>query len=227
MCLIKQLKIANQELTMKKMLLILWLFFTPTLGHAALASSVESHYKTLNSWRANFIQTTFIEVLNDNIQKQGAISVLRPDKIHIEYTNPKKVYVSDGKKLWIYSDDATAWEFNRPKKIISEEALSFLSGLKELSTLFDVMEDLDETKGYFKINDTQLKKLFLIPKDKNADILKIALGIDAQNHVKEAVLFNVSGNISHYEFRDITPNAALDAQLFTLPDKKNRKIIKK
>lgn len=212
---------------MKKSLLIIYLLFTPVWAQASLATAVENHYKTLNSWRADFIQTTFIEVLNDNIQKKGSIAVLRPDKILIQYYDPKKIYVSDGKKLWIYNDDLTAWEFNKPKKIISEEALSFLSGLKDLSTLFDVLENLDEAEGFFKIENTGLKKLFLIPKDKSATVLKITLGIDTQNQVKEAVLFNASGNVSHYEFQGITPNAQMDTQLFTLPDKKNRKIIKK
>ena len=219
---------SYQAYTMKKIsLLVLVLFFIPAPGHASLATAVEEHYKTLQSWRADFIQTTFIEILNDNIEKKGTIAVLRPDKIHIEYQNPKKVYVSDGKKLWIYKYDVTAWEFNQPKKIISEEALSFLSGLKNLSTLFDVIENPDEPEGSLKIKNHQLKKISLVPKDKNSAVLKITLGVDAHNQVKEAVLFNVSGNVSHYEFRDISPNARLDTQLFTLPDKKNRKIIKK
>lgn len=213
---------------MKKTLpAIVFLFFIPALSHATLADVVESHYKVLNSWRADFVQTTFIEILNDNIQKKGSIAVLRPDKIHIEYENPKKVYVCDGKKLWIYKDDSTAWEFSKPKKIISEEALSFLSGLKDLNTLFDVMENSDESEGSLKIKNHGLKKLFLMPKDKNSAVLKITLGIDTQNQVREALLFNASGNVSHYEFHDMMPNAQLDAQLFTLPDKKDRKIIKK
>lgn len=209
---------------MKKTFLIIFFFFIPALSQASLATSVENHYKTLNSWRADFIQTTFIEILNDNIQKKGSIAVSRPNKIHIEYKDPKKVYVSDGKKLWIYKDDLTAWEFNQAGKIISEEALSFLSGLKNLSILFDVMEKSDEPSG---IKNRQLKKLSLVPKNKNAAMLKITLGIDSQNQVKEAVLFNISGNVSHYEFQNTALDAQLDPQLFTLPDKKNRKILKK
>lgn len=193
-----------------------------------LSQEVEKQYSTLKSWSADFTQTTFVEILGDTFKKKGMIAIARPDKIHIEYKDPEKVYISDGKKLWVYKDNETAWEFDKPKKVISKEALSFLSGLKDLNSLFFMTELLEDPVGPLKIKNKKLKTLGLTPKNKEASVLKIILGISEEDQtVKEAVLYNVSGNVTHYEFKNLVFDSKLDPQLFSLPDKPKRKVIKK
>jgi len=215
-----------------KILLLLLLFFVclSENAFADLAADVENRYNSLKSWSADFDQTTFVEMLNLKLSKKGKIYVARPNQLRIEYTTkPSKIYVSNGKKLWIYKNsDNTAWQFNKPKKVISKEAWSFLSGLKDLSSIFDIIEDLNEPKGSLRIKNKRLKKLFLIPKNKGASVLKITLGVDPKNLiVKEAVLFNSSGNTTHYVFKNICFDKNLSSQLFVLPKEPKRKIIKK
>jgi len=206
------------------------LFWVSSVALADLATDLENKYNGIKTWSADFDQVTYVEMLKQTLSKKGKIWVARPNQLRIEYkTKPNKIYASNGKKLWIYKDDEkTAWQFNKPKKVISKEAWSFLGGLKDLSVIFDILPDLDEPKGHLKIKNKRLKKLFLIPKNTNAAVLKITLGIDSKDMtVKEAVLFNSSGNVTHYVFKNIAFDNVLNPELFVLPKTPKRKIIKK
>jgi outer membrane lipoprotein carrier protein len=227
-------KVKMQQIQKNKRAIFALVFMLTLFGarlvyaDTALSADLEARYDTLKSWQADFNQTTHVEILNQKLKKQGFIAVARPNKIHISYHNPAKTYVSNGKKLWIYKDDKTALQFNKPKKIISKEALSFLSGLQNLSKLFDVKKTEKNSTQKLGFNNKKLSHLDLIPKDDLSAVIKITLGIDSKEHiVKEAILYNVSGNITHYEFNKLAFDLNLDPTLFTLPGKKKRKIIRR
>jgi len=109
--------------------LILFVFFAVN-AFADLATDVESRYNGITSWSADFDQTTYVKMLKQKIRKKGRIAVARPKKLRIEYTSKSgRIYASNGKKLWIYKNDSpTAYQFSKPKKVISKEAWSFLGG---------------------------------------------------------------------------------------------------
>lgn len=193
-------------------------------------ASIEEKYKKITSWHADFIQTTFIEMLEQNLDKKGTIHAERPNKIKIEYlTEPQKIYVTNGSKLWIYKKDKkTAVQFDDPNRMIDKEALSFLNGLQNMSELFNVFDNLKEPDEYFKIKNQNLKKLFLLPKNENSSVLRIVIGVNAESLlVEEAVLFNISGNVTYYQFQNIKTDEKFPANHFELPDQPKRKIIKK
>lgn len=193
---------------MKKIIsfaLILSFFSISVWASKASLQQIETQYKNLKSWQATFEQTSYIEVLDQNLSKQGRIFAVRPDKIRIEYeSTPKKTYITNGKKLWVYQNATnSAEEFHNPETLISKEALSFLSGLSRLSENFTLIENLKEAKGFFKITDKTLKKVGLIPKGPS-NILRLTLGIDPDTlKLREAVLYNSSGNVTHYKFSKV------------------------
>lgn len=232
-CMLGAPIIEGLMMSFKRFLCLLILIMAvsfPVQAAEPLVTSLEKNYARLKNWSADFTQTTFVEMVGQNLAKEGRIQVMRPDKIHIAYTTePQKTYVTDGQKLWVYKEsENSAWEFADSKRLLSEEALSFLSGLSDVDHLFQVMDDLKEPEGYLKINDGNLKKIFLVPLNEESSILKITLGVDSKDFtVREAVLFNVSGNVTHYDFKNIVFDTALGPDVFTLPQKPKRKIIKK
>lgn len=217
---------------MGKILQVCWLcvaLLTASMAEGAPIHDVEKVYQAVQSWRAEFVQTTYVEMLSQTLSKNGFIVAAKPDRLHVEYTtDPKKSYVTDGVKLWVYQEkENTAHEFLDPHRIISEEALSFLGGLAHVDEIFDVLTNLKEPAGYLKIKDASLLKIFLVPKDEESAILKITIGVDPKTQqVREAVLFNASGNITHYAFDKIQFDPDLPAGVFSLPTAPKRKIIK-
>lgn len=223
---------------MKTVFAIVFAVLTATLPRAVTAEgglvdepkpdpavkALEERYKKLSSWTCDFVQTSHVDVLNQDVKRGGSITVARPSRMRIDYAGePKKVYIVNGKKLWVYQPDAgVADEFDDPEKMISREALSFLSGLDDIGTLFDALPNLPEAKEFFKIKDASLKKISLVPKNPESPILRITLGVEAKTlTVREAVLYNASGNVTHYAFAGVTFDQPVDAALFELPkDKK-------
>lgn len=218
---------------MKRFLVVFVCVFTfvllPIRAFADLAGDVARRYNALKSWAADFEQTTFVEMLGQTVSKKGKIAVARPNKLRIEYlTKPFKIYASNGKRLWVYRRDSkTAYLFDKPEKVISKEAWTFLGGLKNLTSIFDIMEGLTEPEGLLKIKSRRLKKLTLVPKNRDAAVLRLTLGVEPKElTVKEAVLVNASGNVTHYRFKNIVFNPVVSKDQFELPEKPKRKIVK-
>ncbi|HLD45801.1 MAG TPA: outer membrane lipoprotein carrier protein LolA [bacterium] len=211
-------------------LFLILLFIPPSLrAEPSLAQRVESRYQNTRTWQASFVQTTFVDILKQKIKKSGMILVKKPDQLRIEYTSaPNKTYITDGHKLWIYKKDSlTAQQFGKPKDIISAEALSFMGGLKNLSQLFETLPPLNEPKVFVSIQNKSLQKIHLTPKDKNSAILKLTLGVDSRDlSIREAVIFNTSGNVTHYAFNNLIFDKDLADSEFALPPSPKRNIIK-
>lgn len=203
--------------------------FLPAHAQESSLSTLEAHYQSFKSWRLNFTQTSHIEALNQDLVKEGQILAIRPHHLRIDYvTEPKKSYLYNGQKLWIYHDKTgEADEFAQASRVLSSEALSFLSGLDRMSEFFVVVDDLKEADGTLKIKDSTLKKMALLPKNESAAVLRLTLGIDTKDKlIREAVLFNASGNVTHYQFHNIETNVALTEISFALPDHAKVNVVK-
>ncbi len=92
---------------------------TPSTAKAAL----QKHYQNIQSWGADFSQETFVEMLGKIIRKKGQITVKKPGKLKINYTEvPLKTYLSNGKRLWIYSEESKEVQvFKKVSKLITSK----------------------------------------------------------------------------------------------------------
>ena len=192
-------------------------------------TALEARYQGFKSWSVDFTQTSHIETLNQDLNKTGRISAIRPRLLRIDYTTePQKSYIYNGEKLWIYQPlTEEAQEFPEANRVLTSEALSFLGGLDKISSLFDAVEELKEAEGTLKISDKNLQKIALLPKNENTGILRLTLGIEPSTSLlKEAVLFNTSGNVTHYQFDTIQTDINLDQKTFALPAQAKVKVVK-
>lgn len=204
-------------------------FVAPAESTSTSVTDIESHYQTLSQWQMTFTQTTHVDALEQNMTKQGQIIAVRPNRLRIDYTTePQKSYIYNGKTLWIHHPKTNeAQEFRDANQVLSSEALSFLSGLNKVTEFYSAIIDLNQPDGTFKITDSKLKVLSLLPKNPGGEILRLTLGIDATTRdIREAVLFNASGNVTHYSFsRSETPHS-LTENSFALPSKAKVNVIK-
>lgn len=211
--------------------LVSFFFITKVLAADDFIAQLQAKYSSLVSWTADFEQTTLVEMLNQTLVKQGKITVARPDKIRIEYlSTPEKIYLSNGIKLWVYKpSETTAWQFDHPQAIISQEALSFLGGLNDMATLFKIQPATPPAQGGLTITDVSLRQIDLVPYQQDA-VQKITLGVDPKTFVvTEALLYNTSGNVTHYKFSNIAiaTVSQIPDSFFELPKEPKRKIVKK
>lgn len=205
----------------QKILIYAALLLAPLAGLTgdiqALAAKMQSTYQGATSWKAEFTQTTFVELIDREIKKTGEIVLKKPGRVKILYQEkPSRLYLSNGKRLWKYTEgDNQVLVYKKVSEVLSLEALTFLEGLGDLNRDFDLRDPAGTQDGDFMFKDKKLILLELIPRRSESPIQRILLGIDSKNHlVNEMTLYNESGNRTHYVFKKITLNADLADDLF-------------
>lgn len=202
-------------ITQKKNIGILFLILSCILLRPAFAiepevKAIQSTYQQMTDLQANFTQSTFVEVLGSTVKEQGVFSMKKPGMLKIEYTglHPKQ-YISNGKKLWIVDIELEQVEtLSVSNDTVPKEALEFLKGFGNMSTLFKVSPWEPKSK---EAGHTYLK---LIPKTASAHYKWLACDFGPDNILKLMTITNVSGNISTYVFTNIRTNTGLDKEMF-------------
>lgn len=203
--------------------------FSPGVHANETLLRIESQYEKMSSWQVEFVQTSFIESLGQDLVKKGRIAALRPKLLRIDYlTDPQKSYIYNGEKLWIhYKSTNEAEEYRKANRVLSEEALSFLGGFRRITELFAVIHDLNEPDNTLTIRNKSLNRVALLPKNRDSDILRLTLGIDKKSGtIREAVLYNASGNTTHYSFEKPVTNISMNENSFALPEKTKVNLVK-
>lgn len=182
-------------------------------GLDAVIQNLKNTYRHADSWQADFTQSTYVELLGREITKNGEMFLKKPGKLKIVYKGAHaKMYLSNGRRLWIYTEgDSQAELYPNASAVLSREALGFLQGLGELEKTFWVTEP----KGSSPMKDASLELVSLKPRDTSSSIKKIVLGVEAKTGiVRETVLTNVSGNKTHYVFKNVRLNSTLENSFF-------------
>ncbi|MBI2340835.1 MAG: outer membrane lipoprotein carrier protein LolA [Deltaproteobacteria bacterium] len=199
----------------------------PIAGHAADAertvANLQKTYQEAVSWKASFVQSTFVELLGRNINKTGEIVIKKPGKLRIEYKDePGRQYISDGKTLWIYVPGDTQVEvYRKISKLLAKEALTFMEGLGDIEKEFEVRDYPKANAREAMIQDKMLDLIQLRPHRPGSIIQNIVMGIDPKNHlVIEVTIFNESGNVTHYTFKNIKLNSDVADELFIFKKEK-------
>jgi outer membrane lipoprotein carrier protein len=187
------------------------LFFTiyPNKAFSSQNHFIKS-YQKISSWQANFVQETYVPLLDQKISKTGSIIISKPGKIRIDYLTPiKKTYLSNGKKLWIQIEgDPLIKEFSNLKKALSSEAFELLMKNQISNQDFKMME-LE--------NENHLSVTSFIPKEEKSIFKKIVFKLDLkQSLIKEMILDNKSGNQTLYRFSEIRTNQKFGDELFEI-----------
>ncbi|MBI2083742.1 MAG: outer membrane lipoprotein carrier protein LolA [Deltaproteobacteria bacterium] len=184
------------------------LFFVNTDSFAGdLIQKVQETYRTTPAIEAEFVQKTYVEILEREIEEKGSLILAKPGRFNIHYKGRReRRYISDGKKLWIvHLREKETEVFEDIQKMVSPEALTFLSGLGEMEKDFQVAED----------HSGKTDRLILTPRRPESPFKKIVLWIDPKmNLAKEIELYPENGNRSHYRFERIKVKDDIASSLF-------------
>lgn len=216
---------------MKNYLFIFTILLFPSLCFASLTEEVikqvQSTYDQANDVSSEFNQQVLIKALERKVEKTGKASFKKPGKLRVEYEGDDgKLYLSDGKKLWVYEKgDTQVSVYKVSPQTMPEEALAFLGGLGNLRAQFRV-SGLSENEKKSITANPNLDWLLLIPKNPQSQMEELLLGFDKQAHtVTEAYLKNESGNASHYFFKNVKLNSNLPDSEFVFDKPKGVKEI--
>jgi len=217
---------------MKKYFLLFILILFPVHGVAAdsvekIVQAVQSTYEKAQEVSSEFIQRVELKALQRQVEKTGKALFKKPGKLYVEYgTDEGRIYVSDGKKLWVYDKgDTQVNVYKVSPSTLPEEALAFLGGLGNIREQFRVSAVSAEERKNLEVRDN-LDWLLLIPKNPESQLDALILGFDKNTHlVSEGFLKNESGNTSHYFFKNVTLNPQIPENQFIFAKKQGVKEI--
>lgn len=223
----KKQSINSKIIILLLMGILFWPFSSSGATTQEIIQKVQKTYENAQDVSSEFSQKIVISSLEKEIEKTGKTIFKKPGKLYVEYDGDDgKLYISDGKKLWIYEKgDNQVDLYSVSAQMLPEEALAFLGGLGNLSAQFKV-SSLNK-KELQRIKATRnLDWLSLIPKNPKSNLEELILGFDSSTHlVIEAYLKNETGNLSHYHFKNVQLNQSIpDAKFVFVKPKGVREI---
>jgi outer membrane lipoprotein carrier protein len=190
---------------MKKQLFFVLLSFCLTV-FADPTSELTALLTSMNSLRANYVQTTLDPKLTDKQVVEGRALLARPNQFRWEVEKPyQQLLVADGKRLWIYDADLAQVTVQTLQQNIKDTPALLLSGdPKTISTHFKVVtEDTGFTEKTFD----------LIPRDEDSLVRAVKLTFTGSAISRMVLIDNLHQTVT-IEFSQVKINEKLSPRLF-------------
>jgi outer membrane lipoprotein carrier protein len=145
-----------------------------------IIEGIEQRY-AVPGFSADFTQSSTIKALDLTDTASGRAMFMHPAKMRWEYDQPeKKIYISDGTTLWVYSPDQNQVMVGRaPEFFQGGQGASFLSDIQSLRRQFVIALAPQQAEGTHTLK--------LLPREKNIDLARIFLTVDAETFVVSRV----------------------------------------
>lgn len=177
-----------------------------------LSSLIQDHYNKTKSATFNFEQSYKHPFLPTNESSKGEVS-FKAQKMLWSYLEPatrkKKFYIAGKKFTYYLVNDALAYTHDCFDQDTLSASITFLWGQGKIKESFL----MSAFTG--KVPDESLSWLTLTPKEKNAPIKSIALGVDNKGVVKESMVVDQNNGINHFKFSNLVLNKPIDDKIFT------------
>lgn len=176
--------------------------FLLALSFPDQVQNIERTYQVTPAIQAEFIQKTYVPLLEETVTRPGRFFYQKGGKIRIEYAGDTMThYISDGKTLWVVHPREKKQETYALKDSgLPEEALNFLTELGRL-------------RNYFKVSAGEGQKIILKSKKKST-YKKLDCLFNEKNLLQDLTIYSLSGNTSNYRFFNIQTKKSLPARLF-------------
>lgn len=174
-------------------------------GEQAL-EQIATPFRALRTFQAKFVQTQQWVGMDDAAVFRGVLSISRPNRFRIEYTDPKgHVQVSDGTQVWTY---------------VPENEQVLLLPLREEQSRGDVLTRIleesrpDPVLERGTLDGKPVRILTLIP-PAGLDLDHVRLWTaEGSSAILQYELTETGGNRTTYRLEEIRENPDLDEKLF-------------
>lgn len=181
------------------------IIFLLTLSFSDQIQNIEQTYASTPALQAEFVQKTYVPLLEETVTRSGRLFYKKGGKIRIEYAaEPMAHYISDGQILWIvYPEEKRRETYYLKDSGLPEEALNFLTELGSL-------------RKYFQVAPGQREggPIVLKPKKKST-YRQLEAAFDKNHFLQELTIHSLSGNRSRYRFFNLQTPKNLPDTLFT------------
>ena len=178
---------------------------------------LQTRYEKTKDLQADFTQKTMIEGFERPMTSSGKVYIKKPGRLRWNYLDPstEDIYVQ-GDDVKVYVPEHKQVLVGKLTQMAASKApLELLQGAAKLEASFDVEPTPGNGRGLGGI-----PLLTLVPKshegDAHRNLQKIVVEVFPKTYFIRAVtLYEISGNVSSFEFSSLQFNVGLGDELFT------------
>ena len=181
----------------------------------AVLTNFDARSRTIRDFTAKFTQTYRSGALGRAIVESGTVKVKRPSRMLFQYVAPdKKLFVADGDSYYFYVP--------RDKQVMVQNQRG---DKRATARILAEGRLLDHFKCVGEEADTLGRKLILAPIEKDANVTRIAVVLDAQLRLLALEIQDAEGSTSRMVFDGFRENVGLKDSEFRFDVPKGVEVI--
>ena len=181
----------------------------------ALLSSFDARSRTVRDFTAKFTQTYRSGALGRAIVETGTVKVKRPSRMLFEYVTPdRKLFVADGETYYFYVP--------RDKQVMIQNQRG---DKRATARILAEGRLLEHFKCVGEETDALGRKLILTPLEKDANVTRISVVLDAQLRLMALEIQDAEGSTSRMVFDGFRENVGLKDSEFRFEVPKGVEVI--
>ena len=171
----------------------------PLPGPEALLSSFDARSRTIRDFTAKFTQTYRSGALGRAIVETGTVKVKRPSRMLFEYMTPdRKLFVADGETYYFYVP--------RDKQVMIQNQRG---DKRATARILAEGRLLQHFKCVGEETDALGRKLILTPLEKDPNVTRVSVVLDAQLRLRALEIQDAEGSTSRMVFEGFRENVGL------------------
>jgi outer membrane lipoprotein carrier protein len=170
--------------------------------------AVQKNYEKVLTYEANFIQKSYIKMMDKTQDVKGTVSIKKPGKMKWSYGAPDtQILISNGSTLWLYvPEEEQATKVPIESIYSSNTPALFLAGKGKLTQTFNV-ESVNLDKDPISIT--------LIPKADDQALARLQLFANKKNYqITGSTVYDKLGNKTEIRFSNIKTNREIPETTF-------------
>jgi outer membrane lipoprotein carrier protein len=173
-----------------------------------VAAALQQRLAGMKDFTASFTQTEEGGVLRRKTVENGTVYIKKPGKMRWEYESPKKLFVSDGRTLYMYFPaDRQVMKHPVPQQDEATSALLFLLGKGDVTRDFSVR--------YADGGTGETYTLRLEPRSRQAEFDWLEITVDRQTlQIRSLTAGTAQGGRSTFTFSNFRENTGPPDKLF-------------
>ncbi len=169
-----------------------------------IANAVDARYNSLQSFKADFVETYSGNGVSRN--ESGTLALKKPGKMRWDYTQPDKLFISDGRTAVFYNPAEHQARKTSVKNLDDfRSPLRYLLGKTKLEKEFDHLSIADapspKTPGNVVLSG--------VPKNMADRVNRVLLEITPQSQIGRITIEEADGAVTEFSFSHITENVPL------------------
>jgi outer membrane lipoprotein carrier protein len=177
---------------------------------------LQARYEKTKDLQADFTQKTTIEGFERPMTSSGKVYIKKPGRLRWNYLEPS------AEDIYVQGDDVKVYVPEHKQVLIgklthmaaSRAPLELLQGAAKLDASFDAEPTPGKSRGVGGI-----RLVTLVPKSHDAEahgtVQRIVVEVFPKTYfIRSLSLYEVSGNVSNFEFSSLQSNIGLDDDLF-------------